>query len=90
LVVAPDAVLVCRSPRSNASRSPEGPAGRPCVRIASSAPQQLIFAIGYALALTAAGSEDELGRGRRFCDLVADPDNPTSSSIDGAIGYRPA
>jgi predicted GNAT family acetyltransferase len=44
---------------------------------------------GYATALTAAASQDQLDRGRRFCFLFTDLANPTSNSIYPQIGYRP-
>jgi predicted GNAT family acetyltransferase len=44
---------------------------------------------GYASALTAAASQDQLDRGRRFCFLFTDLANPTSNKIYQAIGFRP-
>jgi GNAT superfamily N-acetyltransferase len=44
---------------------------------------------GYASALTAAASGDQLARGRRFCFLFTDLANPTSNKIYRAIGYEP-
>lgn len=44
---------------------------------------------GYATALTAAASQDQLDRGRRFCTLFTDLANPTSNRIYRAIGYEP-
>lgn len=44
---------------------------------------------GYASALTAAVSQDQLDRGRQFCFLFTDLANPTSNHIYQAIGYRP-
>jgi uncharacterized protein len=44
---------------------------------------------GYATALTAAVSADQLARGRRFCFLFTDLANPTSNKIYAAIGYEP-
>jgi uncharacterized protein len=44
---------------------------------------------GYATALTAAASQDQLARGRRFCFLFTDLANPTSNKIYQEIGYRP-
>lgn len=44
---------------------------------------------GYASALTAAVSQDQLNRGRRFCFLFTDLANPTSNKIYQEIGYRP-
>ena len=44
---------------------------------------------GYASALTAAASEDQLDRGRRFVFLFTDLANPTSNKIYRAIGYEP-
>jgi hypothetical protein len=44
---------------------------------------------GYASALTAAASGDQLARGRRFCFLFTDLANPTSNKIYQAIGYEP-
>jgi predicted GNAT family acetyltransferase len=44
---------------------------------------------GYATALTAAASQDQLDRGRRFCFLFTDLANPTSNRIYQEIGYRP-
>jgi GNAT superfamily N-acetyltransferase len=43
---------------------------------------------GYASALTAAASADQLARGRRFCFLFTDLANPTSNRIYQAIGYE--
>ena len=44
---------------------------------------------GYASSLTAAASQDQLDRGRRFCFLFTDLSNPTSNKIYQAIGYEP-
>lgn len=44
---------------------------------------------GYGTALTAAVSQDQLDRGRRFCFLYTDLSNPTSNHIYQSIGYRP-
>jgi len=44
---------------------------------------------GYASALTAAASQDQLDRGRRFCFLVTDLANPTANRIYTSIGYQP-
>jgi len=44
---------------------------------------------GYASALTAAASQDQLDRGRRFVFLFTDLANPTSNKIYQAIGYAP-
>jgi hypothetical protein len=44
---------------------------------------------GYAGALTAAASQDQLDSGRRFCFLFTDLANPTSNRIYQAIGYEP-
>ena len=44
---------------------------------------------GYASSLTAAASQDQLHRGRRFCFLFTDLANPTSNKIYHAIGYEP-
>jgi predicted GNAT family acetyltransferase len=44
---------------------------------------------GYASAVTAAASQDQLDRGRRFCFLFTDLSNPTSNKIYQAIGYEP-
>ena len=44
---------------------------------------------GYAGALTAAASQDQLDRGARFCFLFTDLANPTSNSIYQRIGYEP-
>jgi predicted GNAT family acetyltransferase len=44
---------------------------------------------GYATALTAAVSQDQLDRGRRFCFLFTDLANPTSNHIYQEIGYQP-
>ena len=44
---------------------------------------------GYARALTAAVSQDQLDRGRRFCFLFTDLSNPASNKIYQQIGYRP-
>jgi predicted GNAT family acetyltransferase len=43
---------------------------------------------GYASALTAHVSADQLAAGRRFCFLYTDLANPTSNKIYVAIGYR--
>jgi uncharacterized protein len=43
---------------------------------------------GYASALTAAASQDQLDRGRRFVFLFTDLANPTSNKIYRAIGYE--
>ena len=44
---------------------------------------------GYASALTAATSQAELDKGRRFVFLFTDLANPTSNKIYQAIGYEP-
>lgn len=44
---------------------------------------------GYASALTAAASQDQLDLGRRFVFLFTDLANPTSNKIYRAIGYEP-
>jgi len=44
---------------------------------------------GYATSLTAAVSQNQLDRGRRFCFLFTDLANPTSNHIYQEIGYRP-
>ncbi len=44
---------------------------------------------GYASALTAAASQAELDKGRRFVFLFTDLANPTSNKIYQAIGYEP-
>jgi uncharacterized protein len=44
---------------------------------------------GYASSLTAAASQDQLDRGRRFVFLFTDLSNPTSNKIYRAIGYEP-
>ena len=44
---------------------------------------------GYASSLTAAASQDQLDRGRRFVFLFTDLANPTSNKIYQAIGYEP-
>lgn len=43
---------------------------------------------GYASALTAHVSAEQLARGRRFCFLYTDLANPTSNRIYTAIGYE--
>ncbi len=43
---------------------------------------------GYASALTAQVSAEQLAAGRRFCFLYTDLGNPTSNKIYVAIGYR--
>lgn len=44
---------------------------------------------GYASAVTAAASADQLARGSRFCFLFTDLTNPTSNAIYQRIGYEP-
>ena len=44
---------------------------------------------GYASALVAEVSQEQLDAGRRFCFLYTDLANPTSNKIYQAIGYRP-
>lgn len=44
---------------------------------------------GYASAVTAATSQAELAKGRRFIFLFTDLENPTSNKIYRAIGYEP-
>jgi RimJ/RimL family protein N-acetyltransferase len=44
---------------------------------------------GYASAVTAAASADQLARGARFCFLFTDLANPTSNAIYQRIGYEP-
>jgi predicted GNAT family acetyltransferase len=44
---------------------------------------------GYASALTAAVSAQQLELGRRFCFLYTDVENPTSNRIYTDIGYLP-
>lgn len=44
---------------------------------------------GYASSLTAAASQNQLDRGRRFVFLFTDLANPTSNKIYQALGYTP-
>ena len=44
---------------------------------------------GYGSAVTAAVSQLNLDRGRRFCFLYTDLANPTSNAIYQRIGYEP-
>jgi hypothetical protein len=44
---------------------------------------------GYAAALTAAASQDQLDRGSRFCFLFTDLSNATANGIYQRIGYQP-
>ena len=44
---------------------------------------------GYASSLTAAATQDQLDRGRRFVFLFTDRSNPTSNKIYQAVGYEP-
>lgn len=44
---------------------------------------------GYASAMTAAVSQEQLDQGRRWCFLFTDLSNPTSNRIYQTIGYRP-
>ncbi len=44
---------------------------------------------GYAAALTAVASQDQLDRGRRFLFLFTDLANPTANGIYQRIGYQP-
>ncbi|HEY6609441.1 MAG TPA: GNAT family N-acetyltransferase [Candidatus Limnocylindria bacterium] len=44
---------------------------------------------GYATSLTAAATQDQLDRGRRFVFLFTDLANPTSNKIYRSIGYEP-
>jgi hypothetical protein len=44
---------------------------------------------GYASAVTAATSQAELDKGRRFIFLFTDLANPTANKIYQAIGYEP-
>lgn len=44
---------------------------------------------GYAAALTAAASQEQLDHGLRFCFLFTDLANPTSNAIYRRIGYEP-
>ena len=44
---------------------------------------------GYASAITAAVSQEQLDRGLHWCFLFTDRANPTSNRIYQAIGYRP-
>ena len=44
---------------------------------------------GYASAVTAAASADQLARGARFCFLFTDLANPISNAIYQRIGYEP-
>jgi uncharacterized protein len=43
---------------------------------------------GYASALTAAVSAEQLAQGRPFCFLYTDVDNPTANHVYSAIGYE--
>jgi predicted GNAT family acetyltransferase len=58
------------------------------IRIGWSTPPEL-RRHGYASAVTAATSQAELDKGRRFVFLFTDLSNPTSNKIYQAIGYRP-
>jgi RimJ/RimL family protein N-acetyltransferase len=44
---------------------------------------------GYAGAVTAAASQDQLDRGMRYCVLLTNLANPTSNAVYQAIGYEP-
>lgn len=44
---------------------------------------------GYATSLTAAATQDQLDRGRRFVFLFTDLANPTSNRLYASIGYEP-
>jgi GNAT superfamily N-acetyltransferase len=44
---------------------------------------------GFASALTAAASADQLERGARYCFLLTDLSNPTANAIYQRIGYQP-
>ena len=44
---------------------------------------------GYASALTAAVSQEQIVRGHRYCFLFTDLANPTSNQIYQSIGYEP-
>ena len=44
---------------------------------------------GYASALVATASQEQLEAGRRFCFLFTDLANPTSNHIYQTIGYEP-
>jgi hypothetical protein len=43
---------------------------------------------GYAAAVTAAASQDQLERGMRYCVLLTDLANPTSNAVYQRIGYE--
>ena len=44
---------------------------------------------GYATALVATVTRDQLSRGHEFCFLHTDLANPTSNKIYQLLGYRP-
>lgn len=73
------------SPVSMASASGETPNG---IRIGGVYTPPERRRRGYATSLTAAVSQDQLDRGRRFCFLFTDLANPTSNRIYQEIGYR--
>jgi len=44
---------------------------------------------GYAAAVTAAASQDQLDRGARYCVLLTNLANPTPNAVYQRIGYKP-
>lgn len=77
---------VAGRPVSMVGVSGETPHG---IRVAPVYTPRALRGRGYASALTAAVTQEQLDNGKRFCFLFTDLANPTSNHIYQAIGYRP-
>jgi hypothetical protein len=78
--------VVAGRPVSMVGVSGETPSG---IRVAPVYTPGELRGRGYASALTAAVTQEQLDSGKRYCFLFTDLANPTSNHIYQAIGYRP-
>lgn len=78
--------IVAGRPVSMVGVSGETPNG---IRVAPVYTPRALRGRGYASALTAAATQEQLDNGKRYCFLFTDLANPTSNHIYQAIGYRP-
>jgi predicted GNAT family acetyltransferase len=78
--------VVSGQPVSMVGVSGETPNG---IRVAPVYTPRALRGRGYASALTAAVTQEQLDNGKRYCFLFTDLANPTSNHIYQSIGYRP-
>jgi predicted GNAT family acetyltransferase len=78
--------VVAGRPVSMVGVSGETPNG---IRVAPVYTPRALRGRGYASALTAVVTQEQLDNGKRYCFLFTDLANPTSNHIYQAIGYQP-